>query len=214
MSTTSRSRCDIGAGADGIPMSAWASAGASLTPSRHRHLLAGSLQLGDLACLVGGEDLAITSRMRARGQCARRGAVVAREHHDLDSLLMKGVYSSLRGRAGSVADADQSRARPSTATKTTVRLPRRSRHAHSPVRRGRCFLGPSASRSQPPPMAVDRGQRAVPGDVLEAAGESRATPASSARRTMASANGCSESRSTPPPTSAPLARTWPGPESW
>ena len=84
---------------------------------------------------------------------------------------MKGVYGSLRGRAGSVADADQSR----------CAAVDRNHDDCSPLRGHRVplvrqiveadvFTGHQLRVPNRHSMAVDRGQRAVPGDVLEADG--------------------------------------------
>ena len=78
--------------------------------ANHRHLLAGALQLGDLAGLVGGEDPGhhLTDAELA-GDAFGGGAVVPCQHHDIHALPLECLNRSFRARAGSVADADHGR---------------------------------------------------------------------------------------------------------
>src|SRR2546428_2295578 len=91
-----------------IPTSAWANAGASLTPSptiaTFLPARCSSPILLDLSAgSTLGHDLL---NAHVAGDPFGGGAVVAREHHDLDSLLLQCLDRRPGGRARSVADAE------------------------------------------------------------------------------------------------------------
>ena len=107
-----------------MPRSAWASAGASFTPSPTMATARSALlELGDVGGLVGREDLGDDGvDAEIAGDALGGGLVVTGEHHDLHSQVVKRGDGGARRWAGARRRCrSPRRPLPSTATKMAVR---------------------------------------------------------------------------------------------
>ena len=182
-----------------IPTSAWANAGASLTPSPTiATLLPARCSSPILLALSAGRTSAITCRIPSsraiRSAVARLSPVSITTSTPCSWIASTAALAVGRGASLMPITAE---ARPSTATTTTVRPSAAisSRVLASPLRlivsRAISLALPTATR-RPPTVA----RAPWPGTFSKSVAESWAAPTCSARRTIASASGCSESRST------------------